>query len=47
MLEASAEIKEKLQEMAHEASRPFCYSVYVTVEADENGQYLCRSQGGG
>ncbi|MBL8083599.1 MAG: hypothetical protein JNN26_13355 [Candidatus Obscuribacter sp.] len=45
MLEASAEIKEKLQEMAHEASRPFCYSVYVTVEADENGQYRCPKCG--
>lgn len=45
MLEASAEIKEKLQEMAHEASRPFCYSDYVKVEADENGQYRCPKCG--
>ncbi len=45
MLEASDEIKEKLKEMAHEASRPFCYSDYVRVEADENGQYRCPKCG--
>lgn len=41
MLEASDEIKEALKEKAHEISKPFCYSDYVTVKPDENGEARC------
>ena len=45
MLEASEEIKEKLKERAQDASRPFCYSDYMTVEADQDGEYRCPKCG--
>lgn len=41
MLEASDKIKEALKERAHDISRPFCYSDYITVEADKDGDYRC------
>jgi hypothetical protein len=45
MLEATENIKEALKERAYEISRPFCYSDYVTVEADDEGNYRCPKCG--
>lgn len=41
MLEASEKIKEALKEKAHDLSRPFCYSDYMTVEENEDGEFIC------
>lgn len=45
MLEASEKIKEALREKAHDASRPFCYSDYMTVEENEDGEFRCPKCG--
>lgn len=45
MLEASEKIKEALREKAHDASRPFCYSDYMTVEENEYGEFRCPKCG--
>ncbi|MBU6454380.1 MAG: hypothetical protein KGS72_21610 [Cyanobacteria bacterium REEB67] len=45
MLEATEKIKEALKERAHDESRPFCYSDYITVEANESGEYFCPKCG--
>lgn len=41
MLEASETIKEALKGRAHEISKPFCYSDYMTVEANKDDEYIC------
>jgi predicted RNA-binding Zn-ribbon protein involved in translation (DUF1610 family) len=41
MIEATENIKEALLERAQEASRPFCYSDYITVQANKDGQFFC------
>lgn len=45
MLEAIETIKEALKDRAYNISRPFCYSDYMTVEADEEGNYRCPKCG--
>lgn len=45
MLEATEEIKDKLRDKAHEISRPFCYSDYITVAINENGTAFCPKCG--
>ena len=45
VITATETIKEKLQEMAHELFRPFCYSDYQTVMPDENGDAVCPKCG--
>lgn len=45
MLEATETIKEALKERAHDLSRPFCYSDYITVEENEEGDYICPKCG--
>lgn len=45
MLEATETIKEALKERAHDLSRPFCYSDYITVEQNEEGNYICPKCG--
>lgn len=41
MLEASEKTKEGLKVKAHDISRPFCYSDYMTVEENEDGEFRC------
>ena len=41
MINATDAIIERLQELAHEQSRPFCYSDYITVEPDAEGNAVC------
>ena len=38
-------IKDKLEEMAWEASRPFCYGDYMTVLPDDAGRAVCPKCG--
>jgi ribosomal protein L37AE/L43A len=45
MIEATETIKEKLKERAFEASRPFCYSDYLTVKENAQGEYFCQKCG--
>jgi hypothetical protein len=45
MVNATRAIIEHLNELAHEQSRPFCYSDYTTVEPDSNGNAFCPSCG--
>jgi hypothetical protein len=45
MLEASEKTKEALKEKAHDISRPFCYSDYMTVEENEDGEFRCPKCG--
>lgn len=45
MLEATENIKEALKEKAHDISRPFCYSDYMVVEANGDGEYFCPKCG--
>lgn len=45
MLEASEKTKEVLKEKAHDLSRPFCYSDYMTVEENEDGEFRCPKCG--
>lgn len=45
MLEASEKTKEALKEKAHDLSRPFCYSDYMTVEENEDGEFICPKCG--
>jgi hypothetical protein len=45
MIEATETIKEKLTERAFEVSRPFCYSDYLTVKENDQGQYFCPKCG--
>ncbi len=45
MLEATDEIKDTLRELAEERSRPFCYSDYMTVSVDGDGEYRCPKCG--
>jgi hypothetical protein len=41
MINATDKIKEALKQRAHDQSRPFCYSDYITVSLDEHGQAFC------
>lgn len=45
MIEATETVKEALRERAEEESRPFCYTDYMAVEADSDGQYVCPKCG--
>ncbi len=45
MIEATEIIKEALLERAEEVSRPFCYSDYMTVKANDDGEYFCPKCG--
>ncbi len=45
MIEATDTIKEALQEKAYEVSRPFCYTDYMVVKANEDGEYFCPKCG--
>ena len=45
MLEASEKTKEALKEKAHDLSRPFYYSDYMTVEENEDGEFRCPKCG--
>lgn len=45
MIEATDEIKEALTERAYEVSHPFCYSDYMRVAADKDGEYRCPKCG--
>jgi len=45
MLEASEKTKEALKEKAHDISRSFCYSDYMTVEENEDGEFKCPKCG--
>ncbi len=45
IIEATDKIKEALTERAYEESHPFCYSDYVRVEADKDGEYRCPKCG--
>lgn len=45
MLNIADSIKDKLEEMAWDASRPFCYMDYTTVQPDEAGHAVCPKCG--
>lgn len=45
MINATEAIKEVLKQRAHDESRPFCYSDYITVKVDEQGNALCPKCG--
>jgi hypothetical protein len=45
MINATDEIKEVLKERAHDESRPFCYSDYITVKVDDQGNAFCPKCG--
>jgi hypothetical protein len=45
MITATESIKEQLTERAYEESHPFCYSDYLRVEANEDGDYRCPKCG--
>ena len=45
MLEANEQIKDALLELAEERSRPFCYSDYMTIEENEDGEFRCPKCG--
>jgi hypothetical protein len=45
MIEATETVKEALLERAQEISRPFCYSDYITVQANKDGQFFCPKCG--
>jgi hypothetical protein len=45
MINIADSIKQSLEEMAWEASRPFCYSDYVTVQPDDAGHSVCPQCG--
>lgn len=45
MIEATETVKEALRQRAEEVSRPFCYSDYVVVEADKEGDFVCPKCG--
>lgn len=45
MMEATEQLKEALRARAEEESRAFCYTDYVTVEADSHGRYVCLKCG--
>ncbi len=45
MIEATDTIKDALKEKAEEVSRPFCYSDYMEVKANEDGEYFCPKCG--
>lgn len=45
MIEATDTIKEQLTERAYEESHPFCYSDYLRVEANKEGEYRCPKCG--
>jgi hypothetical protein len=45
MIEATETIKEALLERAQEVSRSFCYSDYLTVQANEAGEFFCPKCG--
>ncbi len=45
MINATENIKQTLEERAHEESRPFCYGDYITVSVDKDGQAFCPKCG--
>lgn len=45
MMEATEQVKEALRLRAEEESRPFCYTDYVTIQADSQGRYVCLKCG--
>ncbi|HEY9685153.1 MAG TPA: hypothetical protein V6C86_26505 [Oculatellaceae cyanobacterium] len=45
MLNATDDIKDALKQRAHNQSRPFCYSDYITVEVDDQGKAFCPKCG--
>jgi hypothetical protein len=45
MIEATEAIKEALRVRAEEASSPFCYSDYITVKANADGEFFCPKCG--
>lgn len=45
MLNATDKIKAALKDLAHEQSRPFCYSDYMAVEVDASGNAVCAKCG--
>ena len=45
MINATDAIKEVLKERAHDESRPFCYSDYITVKVDDQGNAFCPKCG--
>jgi hypothetical protein len=46
MIEATETVKEALLERAQKISRPFCYSDYITVQANKDGLTAkCRTAG--
>jgi predicted RNA-binding Zn-ribbon protein involved in translation (DUF1610 family) len=45
MINATDAIKKILKERAHDESRPFCYSDYITVKVDESGSAFCPKCG--
>ncbi|MBX9570671.1 MAG: hypothetical protein K2X77_17395 [Candidatus Obscuribacterales bacterium] len=44
-INATDKIQEALKERAHDESRPFCYSDYITVTPNEDGQAFCPKCG--
>lgn len=45
MMSIADSIKDKLEEMAWDASRPFCYTDYIKVQADDAGKAICPKCG--
>lgn len=45
MLNATDDIRDALKQRAHDESRPFCYSDYITVEVDDQGNAFCPQCG--
>jgi len=45
MINATDAIKEVLKQRAHDESRPFCYSDYITVKVDDQGNAFCPKCG--